>query len=39
MKSLSKEFEVNGFKVEGFYSDVAGKIFDFESTEFALFAK
>jgi 2-polyprenyl-3-methyl-5-hydroxy-6-metoxy-1,4-benzoquinol methylase len=38
-KSLSEEFEENGFKVEDFYSDVAGTTFDPESTEFALVAK
>jgi 2-polyprenyl-3-methyl-5-hydroxy-6-metoxy-1,4-benzoquinol methylase len=38
-ESLSEEFEENGFKVEGFYSDVAGAAFDPESTEFALVAK
>ncbi len=37
-ESLSEEFEENGFKVEGFYSDVAGKTFDHESTEFAIVA-
>ncbi len=38
-ESLSEEFEENGFKVEGFYSDVAGTTFDPESTEFALVAR
>lgn len=38
LESLSAEFKENGFKVEGFYSDVAGTTFDPESTEFALVA-
>jgi len=37
-ESLSEEFEENGFKVKGFYSDVAGTTFDPKSTEFALIA-
>ena len=37
--SLRKEFENSGFKIETFYSDVAGKTFDPESTEFAIVAK
>ncbi len=37
--SLRNEFEENGFKVEGMYSDVAGKTFTPESTEFAIVAK
>ena len=37
--SLRKEFEENGFKVNEFYSDVAGKIFDPESQEIAIVAK
>jgi len=36
---LSKEFQENGFKAEGFYSDVAGTTFNPESTEIALVAK
>jgi len=36
---ISNEFEENGFKVEEFYSDVAGKAFTSESTEFAIVAK
>jgi 2-polyprenyl-3-methyl-5-hydroxy-6-metoxy-1,4-benzoquinol methylase len=38
-ESLSEEFEEIGFKVESFYSDVAGTTFNPESTEFALVAK
>jgi cyclopropane fatty-acyl-phospholipid synthase-like methyltransferase len=38
-ESLKEEFKENGFKVEGFYSDVAGTTFDSESTEFALVAR
>jgi cyclopropane fatty-acyl-phospholipid synthase-like methyltransferase len=38
-ESLRKEFEKNGFKVESFYSNVAGETFDPESTEFALVAR
>jgi cyclopropane fatty-acyl-phospholipid synthase-like methyltransferase len=38
-ESLRKEFEENGFEVERFYSNVAGEIFDPESTEFALVAR
>ena len=37
-ESLSEEIEENGFKVQNFYSDVAGTTFDHESTEFALVA-
>jgi hypothetical protein len=37
--SLTEEFEENGFKVEEIYSDVAGKAFHSESTEFAVVAK
>jgi SAM-dependent methyltransferase len=37
--SLRKEFEVNGFKMEEFYSDVAGKSFNSKSTEFAIVAR
>jgi len=36
--SLRNEFEENGFKVEKMYSDVAGKTFTPESTEFAIVA-
>jgi cyclopropane fatty-acyl-phospholipid synthase-like methyltransferase len=36
---LKKEFEENGFKVEGLYSDVAGKAFIPESPEIAIAAK
>lgn len=38
-ESLRKEFEENGFKIEGQYSDVAGTIFSPESMEFAIVAK
>jgi len=38
-ESLSKEFQENGFKAEGFYSDVAGTTFNPESTEIVLVAK
>ncbi|HPJ39751.1 MAG TPA: methyltransferase domain-containing protein [Spirochaetota bacterium] len=38
-ESLKKEFENNGFEVEGFYSNVAGGAFDPDSFEFALVAK
>ena len=37
-ESLRKEFENNGFEVEGFYSNVAGGAFDPSSSEFALVA-
>ena len=37
--ALRKEFEVNGFKMEEFYSDVAGKSFNSKSTEFAIVAR
>jgi 2-polyprenyl-3-methyl-5-hydroxy-6-metoxy-1,4-benzoquinol methylase len=36
---LQNEFEENGFKVEGMYSDVAGTTFNHESTEIAIIAK
>jgi len=38
-ESLQDEFEENGFKVEGFYSDVAGSSFDPETAEIAVVAK
>ena len=38
-ESLQVEFEENGFKVEGFYSDVAGSSFDPETAEIAVVAK
>ena len=38
-ESLRKEFEENGFKIEEYYSDVAGTIFSPESVEFAIVAK
>jgi SAM-dependent methyltransferase len=37
--ALRKEFYENGFKVEDFYSDVAGKPFNSKSTEFAVVAR
>ena len=37
--ALIKEFEENGFKVEGLYSDVAGKAITPESKEIAIAAK
>lgn len=37
--ALRKEFEVNGFKMEEFYSDVAGKPFNSKSIEFAIVAR
>lgn len=37
--ALRKEFHENGFKVEDFYSDVAGKPFNSKSTEFAVVAR
>jgi len=36
---LIKEFEENGFKVEGTYSDIAGKSFSSDSTEIAIVAR
>ena len=38
-ESLTKEFEQNGFIVNEFYSDVAGKSFDQETNEFAVVAR
>jgi len=38
-ESLRKEFEENGFKIDEYYSDVAGKVFSSESIEFAIVAK
>ena len=38
-ESLQDEFSANGFKVEGFYSDVAGSAFDPETSEIAVVAK
>ena len=38
-ESLQKEFEENGFAVQGVYSDVAGAAFKPESTEIAFVAK
>ncbi len=37
--SLQDEFEENGFKVEDFYSDVAGSSFDPETSEIAVVVK
>ena len=37
--ALWKEFEENGFKIEGYYSDVAGTTFNPESTEMAIVAQ
>jgi 2-polyprenyl-3-methyl-5-hydroxy-6-metoxy-1,4-benzoquinol methylase len=37
--SLKSEFEENGFKIEEYYSDVAGTVFSPESVEFAIIAK
>jgi len=37
--ALRKEFEANGFKMEEFYSDVAGRPFSSKSTEFAIVAR
>ena len=38
-ESLGKEFEENGFKIEGFYADVAGTSLEPESTEIAIIVK
>lgn len=38
-ESLTEEFEMNGFKIESFYSNVAGETFNPEATEFALVAR
>jgi len=38
-EALEKEFAECGFKVEGFYSDVAGAAFNDESAEFAIVAR
>lgn len=38
-ESLSEEFNKNGFKIESFYSNVAGETFAPEATEFAIVAK
>ncbi len=37
--SLHQEFEENGFKIDGLYSDVAGKAFSSDSMEMAIVAK
>ena len=37
--TLRKEFDENGFKIEEFYSDVAGKAFDSKSPEIAVVAR
>ena len=39
MESLTEEFEINGFQVEDFFSDVSGTAFDAKSLEFALVGK
>lgn len=38
-ESLETEFERNGFRIEGYHSDVAGATFSPESMEFAIVAK
>jgi SAM-dependent methyltransferase len=38
-ETLRKEFEENGFNIQEFYSDVAGKAFNSKSTEFAIVAR
>jgi 2-polyprenyl-3-methyl-5-hydroxy-6-metoxy-1,4-benzoquinol methylase len=38
-ESLTKEFEANGFTIEHFFSDVAGKSLTYESDEIAVVAK
>ena len=38
-ESLIKEFEDNQFDVEEIYSDIAGNLFDSESTEMAVVVK
>ena len=37
--TLRKEFEDSGFKIEAYYSDVAGKKFDSKSNDFCIVAK
>ena len=37
--TLRKEFDENGFKIEEFYTDVAGQAFDLKSPEFAVVAR
>lgn len=37
--TLTKEFEENGFRIEAFYSDVAGTVFTPDSREIAVVAK
>ena len=37
--ALRKEFEVTGFKIEEFYSDVAGQEYNSKSTEFSVVAR
>ena len=37
--ALRKEFEVTGFKIEEFYSDVAGQEYNSKSSEFAVVAR
>jgi SAM-dependent methyltransferase len=38
-ETLREEYNENGFKIEEFYSDVAGKTFNSKSTEFAVVAR
>jgi SAM-dependent methyltransferase len=38
-ETLREEYNGNGFKIEAFYSDVAGKTFNSKSTEFAVVAR
>ncbi len=38
-ESLAAEFERSGFRIEGYYSDVAGATFNPESAEFAIVAR
>jgi 2-polyprenyl-3-methyl-5-hydroxy-6-metoxy-1,4-benzoquinol methylase len=38
-ETLRKEFEENGFRIKEIYSDVAGTLYDPESTEFAIVAE
>jgi len=38
-ETLGQEFEENGFRIEGIYSDVAGKAFSSESQEIAVVAR
>ncbi|MDM8536007.1 hypothetical protein QUF70_04570 [Desulfobacterales bacterium HSG17] len=38
-KSIAEEFEQNGFNIEEYYSDIAGKKFSPDSDEFAVTAR